>query len=156
MNNNYLSARFVIMYCFWIIVFSYTLVSELENNNFKDADYIVSKRILSIQDSNDVSGKFYIGRGTVETKTVYRFYTEDGKYLKPEEISGENIRILRDSSQDPHIEYIYKARVPKDFKDTATMDEIKENANSIASNPYRIILVVPENAVELDFTLDTH
>lgn len=60
----------VLILSLWAIVFSYIYIYiyilEIEDEKFIDADYIVSKQILSLKDSNDISGEFYIGRGTLE------------------------------------------------------------------------------------------
>lgn len=142
----------LILGCCLMLVFFYYVDSKS-----KDVEYIETIPIASMQDASAVSGNFVLGTGMVETKTIYRVYVKNGEYLEPKVIQGDNIKILRDSSQEPHIKYIYDASIDKNKKEyEMTNAEIKDNLIEPLSEPKTIVLVVPEDAVELNFKLDDY
>ena len=155
MNKNSGCIFFPIMLIFQI--FAFLVVGDIIDSQTKKIEYYESENIYSIKDSNDINTTFAIGSGVIETETVYRFFTKEDGYLKPSSVSGENIRILKDSKQHPKIKYLYEATVPKDFDENSSIEEIKSaNTSLLNVEPKLIILVIPEDAIELDYRLDSH
>lgn len=96
------------------------------------------KPIYSLQDSMGVNGKFYLGRGTIESELRYYFLVEEERGEKITSASADVTYIRRDGEK--YVE-CYEIQFKSDF--------LRENFVNFGES-YYYILHVPQDTIEID------
>lgn len=147
----------------------------------KKYDVLEKTEIISLQDTNGVSGNFYLGCGSIDGELYYAYYYETEYGIKYGSISGENSRLpvyikyLENPSETPYIlQYgktetiIYnKPSIPLwisafaqitygDCEDGEIIDQDIDTLPAFIADPdhYRYEIWIPEGSILQEYELD--
>lgn len=148
-ENEIVSTIGIIMFLMSIILmltftFIGVFIKEVDANLTEDVAY----EIYSINDNIEVSGRFVLGTGRIESTDYYYFYTKTDKGLKVEKIDATNAYIQETNEISPRVIYQYHKHIyPKWYRKWFVLDP----------NPHgevTTIIKVPTNTVTTQYILD--
>lgn len=134
-----------------ILIILFIVIYSAEKN-FREVNKDVIKEeliyeIYSLKDSKDIEGKFFLGRGYIETEEYYYFYIKTERGLTLEKIKTDDIYIQETDEESPKFVYQY-------HKNTYII--FNEFLRIFGMNPYTKdkVLKVPTGTVTTEYNLD--
>ncbi len=142
--------RVSFMLLFILIIFIMFIISAEENFRKVNKDVIKEEliyEIYSLKDSKNIEGKFFLGRGYIETEEYYYFYIKTERGLTLEKIKVNDIYIKETDEESPKFVYQYHENTYLIFN---------EFFRIFGMNPYTKdkVLKVPSGTVTKEYTID--
>lgn len=138
-----------------IVLFIPLVIIETSSNLEKEYKPI-KKEILSLDDTDNTSGSFFLGSGDFGNKQVFTFYykTSDGGYKRDYE-SASKTTIYEDENTSPYIQYNMYRKISWDSKWRFwLLFYTIDNKNSKFDYLENIEIHVPENTIIKEISLD--